>query len=488
MLFYLVSAGWLAAPGLQAQNISLTRGGNSLYQDLSWPQNLYVQDRLFTARIGILQGGYLSYTPQPAGSVSQHLDRLYDTRYWRNTGLESELLTPAGRETILRDHFGSNSTARFFNQAEMNWIDIRWHGNRRSYALSLKTRYASRFEIGRGLFSLEGAQNGDYSAINRSFYQKSQVFHELSFTTAEPLTYLSGMLSDLSQFVVGITPKFLIAAGYTEVYADEQIHYDQLAHHWSSTFQFNQRASGYMAEFANDIAVGRYVPGLTRRNLLNPAGYGFGVDAGISYIVTLGDDLSLLNRGKEATRKALRFNFSLTDIGALFYTGETFGANLDPTVTILLEEPEVADRTFYGAPAEYNHFLEPLGLHRMEDQVELGVDEPKSVFLPSAAHLGIDFLYNVISLSGSAHYTFQDQAFSTSGFGVNSTIEVRPFSPLSIHAGTGFGQDQPGYYSGGARLMTRWFELNATAVLLRTRGSGSHLFAGAMGGLSIYLN
>src|SRR5690625_2612347 len=80
--------------------------------------------------------------------------------YWRNTGLEQQLLTPEGRETILRDHFGSNSTARFFNQAEMNWIDIRWHGNRRSYALSLKTRYASRFEIGRGLFSLEGAQTG----------------------------------------------------------------------------------------------------------------------------------------------------------------------------------------------------------------------------------------------------------------------------------------------------------------------------------------
>src|SRR5690625_5436419 len=102
-----------------------------------------------------------------------------------------------------------------------------------------------------------------------------------------------------------------------------------------------------MAEFANDIAGGRYVPGLTRKNLLNPAGYGFGVDAGISYMVTLGDDLSLLNRGKEATRKALRFNFSLTDIGALFFTGEQFCANLDSTVTILLEEPEVTDLTFY---------------------------------------------------------------------------------------------------------------------------------------------
>src|SRR5690625_7165545 len=107
------------------------------------------------------------------------------------------------------------------------------------------------------------------------------------------------MLSALSQFVVGNTPKFLIAAGYTEVYADEQIHYDQLAHHWSSTFQFNQRASGYMAEFANDIAVGRYVPGLTRRNLLNPAGYGFGVDAGISSMVTLVDDRRLVDRGKD---------------------------------------------------------------------------------------------------------------------------------------------------------------------------------------------
>src|SRR5690625_5922299 len=92
----------------------------------------------------------------------------------------------------------------------MNWIDIRWHDNRRSYALSLKTRYASRFEIGRGLFSLEGSQNGDYSAINRSFYQKSQVFHELSFTTAEPLTYLSVLLFVLSQLVICISTSFLI--------------------------------------------------------------------------------------------------------------------------------------------------------------------------------------------------------------------------------------------------------------------------------------
>lgn len=483
----MIAAGSITAPGIQAQNISLTRGG-ALYQDLTWPQNLYVQDRLYNVRISVLQGGYLSYTPQPAGSVSQHLDRLYDTRYWRNTGLESEMLSPSGREKILQDHFGSNNTARFFNQAEMNWVDIRWHGNRRSYAISLKTRYASRFETGRGLYTLEGVQNGDYSAINRSFHQKSQVFHELSFTTAEPLTYLSGMMSDLSQFVVGITPKFVIAAGYTEVHADEQIHYDQLAHNWSSTFSFNQKASGYMAEYASDIVQGRYVPGLTRRNLLIPAGYGFGIDAGVSYMITLGDDLSLLYRGREATRKALRFNFSLTDIGAVFYAGDTFGANLEPAVSTLQEEPGVPRRAFYGAPAEYVHFLEPLGLHRMEDQIEIDVNEPKSVFLPSAAHAGIDFMYNLISLSGTAHYTFQDQAFSNSGFGVNSTIEVRPVSPLSFHAGAGFSQDQSGYYTGGARLMTRWFELNATAVLVRTRGSGSHHFSGAMGGLAFYLN
>ena len=480
--FFLIAG----ATSLSAQNVSLTTG-ISPYQHLTNPSNLYVQDRLYNVRVSALQSGYLSYTPQPGGSIPAHVNRLFDTKYWRNTGRESEFLTPGGREQIIRDHYGSGNSARFFNQAEMNWLDIRWHGSGRSYALSLKTRYASRFEIGRGIFSMEGAGPANGNRVNRSFHQKSHVLHEISFTTAEPLTYLSGMLPNLSQFVVGISPKLLIAGGYTELQADEQVHFDSLTNTWSSDLSFHQKAAGYMAQFATDAMRGGYVPGLTRKNLLNPAGYGVGIDAGISYMMTLGDDLSLLNRGREATRKALRVNFSLTDIGAMIYSGDTFEATLDPDVTTLHEEPAVAERTFYGAPAEYIYFLEPLGLHEV-DRIQIVENESMAVFLPSAAHFGLDFRYNRFSAEGSAHYYFQDHAFSASGFGVNSVLEIRPVSLLSFHAGAGFSQNQPSYYSGGARLHTRWFEVNASAVLIQTAGSNTHTFSGAMGGIAFFLN
>lgn len=473
-----------AVTDLAAQNISLPPG-NSHGQHLNNPSNLYLQERLYKVRVSLLQGGYLSYTPQPAESISSHVDRLFEPKYWRNLGRESEYLTPVTRDDILRDHFGTNNSAQFFNQAEMNWFDIRWHGSNRSYAISMKTRYASRFEIGRGLFSLEGADPG---SLNRSFNQHSQVLHEIAFTTAEPLTYLSGMLSNLSQFVVGITPKFIISGGYTSIQADQQIHVDEQTHAWSSTLSYDQKAAGYMAQMAVDGFRRGTVPhGLTRRNLLNPAGYGIGIDAGISYIMTLGDDLSLLNRGGETTRKALRFNFSLTDIGAMIYTGNTFEANLEPFATTLQEEPAVAERTFYGAPAEYIYFLEPLGLHEA-DGIGVVENESMTVFLPSAAHAGIDFRYNRVSLEGSAHYYFQDHAFSTSGFGVNTMMGIQPISLLSLYAGAGFSQNQPGYYSGGARLQTKWFEMNASAVLMPAAGSNTHAFAGGMGGVVLYLN
>lgn len=475
---------WTA--GLAAQNISLTTDSPP-YQNLTNPSNLYIQEQIYKTRWSVLQGGYLSYNPHPTESVSHHINRMFDTKYWRNTGLESEQLNPALRENLLHDHYGSNNSARFFNQAELKWLDFRWHGSRRSYAVSLKTRYASRFEIGRGIFSVDQSGLQDFSSVNRSFHQKSQVLHEISFTTAEPLTYLSGMFSNLSQFVAGITPKLIIAGGYNALQIDEQLAYNDMTDSWSSTLTYDQKSAGHMTQFAAGALRGTPGTGLTRKNLLNPAGYGFGIDAGLSYMITLGDDLSLLNRGVEATRKAVRFSLSLTDIGAMIYTGDTFEAHQEAVVTPLQEAPAVAERTFYGAPAEYIHFLEPLGLLEA-DGIRMKENESIGVYLPSAAHGGIDFRYNSFSADGSVHYHFQDHAFAASGLTVNSGIEIRPLPLLSLRAGAGFSQNQPGYYIGGARLHTRWFEVNASAVLIRTQGSNSHSFSGAMGGVAFYLN
>lgn len=469
-----------------AQNIPLTADGPH-YQNLTNPSNLYVRDRIYKIRISLMQGGYLSSTPQSAGSAGTHISRLFDPKYWRNDGLESELLTPADRSELLSDHIGRHNSARFLNQAELRWLDIRWHGSDRSYAVSLKTRYASRFEIGRGLFSVDPDNNGDFSNINRSFHQNTQVLHELSFTTAESLTYLSGMLPNLSQFVVGISPKVILAGGYNALEIEERFLTDGLRGTRASALSYNQKAAGYMTQFGSGGLSGQPVPGFTRSNLLNPAGYGFGLDAGMSYMITLGDDLSLLNRGFEATRKAVRIHLSLTDIGAVYYSGETLNADLESAATFLTEEPATVERTFYGAPAEYIHFLKPLKHHDL-DFTQAEQNESMTVFLPAAAHAGIDFRYDWFSIDGTAHYYFQDQAFSTSGLAVNSGIEIRPAPLLSLHAGAGYSPHQTHHYTGGLRLHTSWFDINTSALLLGTRGSNNLMFSGATGGVSFYLN
>jgi hypothetical protein len=83
--------------------------------------------------------------------------------------------------------------SEFVNQTDFYWFGLKWVRPERSYALSLRSRVASRYQLGQGLFSDQlFDKNGDIT-FDQSFNQRYQSLHELSFGFAESFTLLNGL-------------------------------------------------------------------------------------------------------------------------------------------------------------------------------------------------------------------------------------------------------------------------------------------------------
>ena len=354
-----------------------------------------------------------------------------------------------------------------------------------SYAMALRTRSISFYELGRGLFSADPTERRDELQVNRSFRHQYQTFHELSFGYAESFTFLNGQNPRLAQFIIGIAPKIMLAGSYLDVRYKDRYSIGESEALWQRETSFSQHSSGYFSGSSGDpFATGR---GGNLGDLLRPSGIGAGLDIGITYLITFGSDLSLLRREDVPTEKSLRFSFSITDLGAVYHYRNPRKDTAPDLQEQTTDTGQLSQLYFQGAPGEHLFFLNQFSDAPFEN-VNRTTCDGFATSLPSTLNLGALFQIDRLKLMGDISYSIAKTAFAANFPIAYVGLEIRPLPFMPIRAGTRLGPRMNGYYSFGGGFESTYFDITA-AIQLRGSNIGptTEILGASLVGIKFYL-
>ena len=489
-----VSISAFAQISLSAENMALGGGGTAYltgYEALFVnPANLRIQEKNYSLQVSLFQGGiYNEYLlPETDFSArSQHLRSAFLP--YKSMDSDYELIE-ADRSSILRRNYpGSRRVAPFQSMADLHWFGVKWHGESKSYALSLRSRVFSKYELGKGYFSSTAVEDGDNLYFDRSFRHRYQTMHELSFGYAESFDFLNGLSPQLSEFIVGIAPKVVVAGSHLDARYDNVYEHQDGSENWVRSAQYEQYSTGSFSEnrpFLNQNGAVSFIDG-SFSDLSKPAGIGFGLDVGITYMFTFGGDLSLLQREAATTQKSLRLSFSITDLGAIYQFDQPYKISTQKVEEELTELPGVSDIRFSGAPNEHWFFLDD----QDDTPFELDSDQSEDTFytmMPTSIQAGALFQINRIKLMGDLRLHVINHEFASKAPVLYLGTELKLLSFLPLRLGTRIAPHLPGYYSLGIGFESKYFELN-TALKVKSSqiGPTNEIVGASMAGIKIYI-
>lgn len=480
---------------LTTENMALGGGGTAYLSGFESlfvnPANLYIQEKNYRFQISLLQGGLYYDTVLPIPKNLDRLDSFRDqTRFFDGKSLLTEL-EPDDYQTILNRNYSGNHTSReFLTESDFYWFGLKWVRPERSYAISLRTRSATRYELGRGLFSTTPVEKNNTMIVDQSFSQQSQVLHELSFGYAESFTFLNGLLPQLSEFIIGIAPKVIFSGATLDADFTNRFEMDAESAPWIHHSSYTQQTSGVLSAYGDQFFNSGGLPhqaNNTFQDLMHPAGIGFGLDIGITYLKTFGDDLSILRQQNQTTEKSLRVGLSITDLGAVYQYKSPFQYSSESVNRWTTQIESLSETTYTGAPNEHYLFLS-----QFDEFTNLAAasqnEESYDMLLPTSIQAGALFQYQRIKFMGDFSYSLSETPFNRSGLASYIGVELRPLPYLPIRGGTRFVQRMSGYYSFGTGMETKYFDLNMS-VLLKSRNAGptSEMVGISFLGLKFYL-
>jgi hypothetical protein len=475
------------------ENMALGGGGTSYltgYEALFVnPANLYIQEKNYSFQISLLQGGGYFDSLLPITGNNTRFSRFREISAPYHAPSMRRQLNNEMREELLSRSFELNRLdSEFVNQTDFYWFGLKWMRPERSYALSFRTRTASRYILGQGLFSDQIFEKNGVVTFDQSFNQRYQTLHELSFGYAESFTLLNGLIPRLSGFIIGIAPKIVLGGSYLEADYHNRFVMDSETMIWNQNQRFRQNSSGLLTEHADPFFSGQTLPvNHTFSDLLRPTGFGFGLDLGLTWLITFGDDFSVLRQQNEPTEQSLRLSISVTDLGAVYYSDNPLRYNTGLDTREVSRPNQLSEYLFEGAPNEHYSFLS-----QFEPFRNLLRTSPRSenfgVLLPMSLNAGGLFQYKRLKVMGDFTYSVVENAFNPSGIISYLGLEIRPVPYLPIRAGTRLSSHLPGYYSIGTGIETRRFDLNASFQLKSRNGRPSSEILGAsVIGLKFYL-
>ena len=479
---------------LSAENMALGGGGAAYltgYEALFVnPANLHIQEKNYSLQISLMQSGIYNEYLLPETDLSarsQHFRSAFLPYKSPNSDFE---MIEADRSSILNRNFpGTRRVAPFQSMTDLHWFGLKWQGEERSYALSLRSRVFSKYELGRGYFSSTAVERSDNLYVDRSFRHRYQSLHELSFGFAESFEFLNGLTPQLSEFIVGIAPKIVVAGSHLDARYNNVYEYSEGSDSWNRTAQFNQQSTGSFTENRPDLnseSAISFIDG-SFSDLMKPAGIGFGLDVGVTYLITFGGDLSLLQREAATTQKSLRISFSITDLGAIYHFEEPHEMSSSSIDEELTELPGVSGIRFSGAPNEHWFFLD----EQDDSPFALASDQSDDTFyttLPTSIQAGALFQINRVKLMGDVRLPVINHEFASKAPVIYLGTELKPLHFLPVRLGTRIAPHLPGYYSLGIGFESKYFELN-TALKVKSSqiGPTNEIVGASMAGIKIYL-
>lgn len=490
----------LTAGGLRAQavltpeNMAMGGGGTAYLTGFSAnflnPANLMIREREQTLDIGV---GLTSGTFRPVrgstglvGQFKNYSDRFLPYDIGRQN------LTGGELNRFVLDQYGDSDTrADYSARFESILFGFSWKSGDKAYSVTLRTRTASRFTVGRGWYDINSVDADGSSTIDRTLRQQTATFHELSLGYAESFTFLNGLSPHLSKLYVGLAPKFILAGPQLD--ATYRSEYQSAGTGLIHARSFNYYAAGDLGKLTdyflktNDLA-SAISRDLSNASMLNPSGLGIGLDVGLTYLITLGNDVSQIQNGNQApTRKSLRLSFSITDVGFVTYADNPIHlAMLADTVASSV--PDRASRTFGGAPGEYLAFIENNEGNNSPFNHYQGISRHSySNQLPTALHTGLLLQVNRVKLTGDLGIGLTDNAFNTTKLTAHLGSEIRPFPFWALRGGVRLARNRNTLFSFGTGVETTHWDLNlATLISSAPNDLSYELVGGAVAALTLH--
>jgi hypothetical protein len=493
LFFFLIHVPFINAQIIHTPvNTALGGGGTAYttgYESLFInPANLFIQEKEY--RFQIAAGTFGTYLASPI-----RINDLHD--FWDQNLLQTSGFSPVNvhdRPTDYRSFIDRNYSNDFLTSAhqskgEIHWIGMHWSRLDKSYAFAVRTRYSNRFITGRNYYDQTTLAAQSDADLDRSLNHQFQVLHELSFGYAESFSFINGLIPQLSQLIVGIAPKFVVSGAYLNTSYTDYYRVNEGEPGFQRDRTYQHYSTGVFTEMADRFRSGLnpYNPAASRADLLRPTGYGAGLDLGLTYLITLGDDLSVVRVADPSTRKSLRISLSITDIGFIYYTDTPRHTAYSEWITRESDQPGLSDVYFLGRPGEQYRFLDLNGGHPIME-AETGNRDTFSSLLPTAIHAGLLFQISRLKLMGDVSFTLVDNAFNSTRPATYLGTEIRLLSFIPLRAGLRITPRQPDYVSFGTGLETKYFDLNI-GIQFRSRSlrPDEEITGLSMGSLKFYI-
>lgn len=332
------------------------------------------------------------------------------------------------------------TTSESFNQYNFNYYDVTLAGytNRTSnisWGLSLRKRSYNTSQ------QIVDQETGNSENIrSHAIRQKLTTFYEMNFGFATPLEMVSGWRSGLNTVYLGFSPKFLVSGMHFDGYYQSRYSTD-ISGKWQRHKEFFATANGDLHQAlrqtaaqggdmreAMDANTGRY-------SLSEPTGAGAGIDAGITWIIALGDDTALVPGKQEALRKNLRFSFAVTDIGALRHNDGLYNHEFEST-QLHNSTPLSTPSRFSGKAGEFNKLLNSAERENDSDFYEQ-IDQTETdqwTQLPTAMHLAGSYHYNNFMVGLDTSYHINPVHFYDNGWYSRISSEANIFGLMPLRA------------------------------------------------------
>lgn len=451
------------------------------------PANLYIREKNYKLQISLLKGGAYFDSALPVKGNNDRFSRFRSSLNPYDQPDPNRLISDLDRQRIVDRNFISErqQISVFQTKTDLYWFGLKWNRPERSYAVALRTRSSSLYEVGRGYFTDTPTGRNNRPEINRSFRHQFQTLHELSFGFAESFTFLNGQNPRLSQFIIGIAPKLVMGGSYLDSEYSNRYRFNPENALWQRNTSFSQLSSGTFTGTSTEP----FTPstGASLSDLFRPTALGAGLDIGITYLITFGSDLSLVRREDIPTEKSLRFSFSISDLGVLFHNDNPLQISSEETEEETDIPNQLTDSYFQGAPGEHLFFLDPFDDSPFNSVIRSNSQKFETL-LPTTLNLGALFQINRMKLMGDISYSIAKTAFSPNLPVIYLGIELRPLPFLPIRAGTRYSPRLPGYYSFGGGIETTYFDITA-AIQLRASSIGptTEILGASMVGIKFYL-
>lgn len=486
MGFILVSIGY-TQPVLTPKNMALGGGGSTYITDYNAnfynPANLHIRDRKGRVNLGFLITGTYFNPVQSFSNLDDQRKNFTDYLVQYKPGSYS--IGQTEKKQIIDHNYSSKRlTSPHQSRFEATLFGVHWKNKDNAYSIAMRTRTSSTFEVGRNWYSIIPVTNNDVAYSNQTLRHRYQTLHEISFGYAESIDFFNQMSSRLENFIIGIAPKLVLGGAYQNANWKNIYSVESEANTIQHAQEFEYAAVGRFKDATEDYLGGTSSNQAIQDNI-NPIsdqifdiyGIGAGLDIGLTYLLTLGKDLSALNRRNEEIHSSLRISVSVTDIGFVSYKDDGISYNSGKDTTIVSSFPSSANDAFIGAPGQFLAFADQFAATNPFKEFEPNTRR-FSVLLPTALHSGILLELNRVKVSGDISMGLTNSAFNSKKLVASFGVEIRPLKFLPLRAGTQLASELPGYISLGTALETRYWDFSIATQLSMGTYSSISTFTG----------